>query len=628
MWLLLRFWKLVRLSRRSSAGATIACLIAYALAASGRPAVSRAVLTASIYLFALILDREPDAPSALGAAALCLLAWQPALVLDIGFQLSFATVAAIILLLGAAGSREFEFARWGSADLVRQNYRPRTPFHRRLAKYGRWSTDRARSLFLLSLAAFLGSAPLVAHYFHQFSPISLAANLVVVPLVTLVLAGGLVLWPIGLVSAPAAASIAGWTVAPVLRAIEGAVSKVGQLPGASWSAGSPDWVEVAFFYLSIYLVALSLRTRDARPLAMVVAAAMSWVSWLAAGTLFPAPPRLTVTFLDVGQGDSIVVETPTSTHGVLVIDAGPPANPIAPDHAGPSQGMRTLLPYLRSRGIDRIDALLLTHADADHIGGAADLIDRMEVKRLLLGPQDYRNYRNFADFVASLDSNGAANTLSRLKSADRNYGRKTDTDLRDLPHESRRIADNELMWELFETARRRSVSVFPLSAGDRLDFGESVTADVLNPPRIASHELTELTELRELSENDRSVVLRLRFGKASFLLTGDCEEAAEGALARYASIKSDVLKVGHHGSATSTTVQFLAAAMPPYHGAAIISCGRNNPFGHPHEMVVSRLTAAHIPIFRTDRHGAVAVETNGINISIRSMLWSSTRTGN
>jgi competence protein ComEC len=231
---LMSICRLLRLSRRSSAIVTIFCLAVYALAAGGRPAVSRAVLMATLYLVAYLLDREPDGPTALAAAAILLLGWRPELLLDVGFQLSFATVACIFALL-----------RWF------EDRRPEPPTmwsHDRHSdvkgRVGRWSG----SLFLLSLAAQLGSAPLTAQHFHLFSPISVAANLLVVPAVFVVLVASLLLWPVGLLLPPLGQQLAEWSVVPLTEGIVAAVRGFARVPGGSWSVPSPGWPFVILYY--------------------------------------------------------------------------------------------------------------------------------------------------------------------------------------------------------------------------------------------------------------------------------------------------------------------------------------------------------------------------------------------
>jgi competence protein ComEC len=258
---------------------------------------------------------------------------------------------------------------------------------------------------------------------------------------------------------------------------------------------------------------------------------------------------LMVTFLDVGQGDSIVVRTPRGS--VMVVDCGGRT----PED---DQGRRVVLPFLRSQGINRVDALVLTHPDEDHIGGALSLLSRIPVSCLLVSQP------------ASASPACAA---------------------------------------VLREARRLNVPVSTLARGMCVESPDGVVTEVLNPaPRGIA------------SDNDASLVMRIRYGSRTVLLTGDAEAAAEGDMRRAsATLGADVLKLGHHGSATSSSEQFLNAVHP---AAAIISAGRRNPFGHPHPLVLERLARRSVRVFRTDKDGAVTVVCDGKSLWIDTALRS------
>jgi competence protein ComEC len=260
------------------------------------------------------------------------------------------------------------------------------------------------------------------------------------------------------------------------------------------------------------------------------------------------PEALRITILDVGQGDSAVIESPRGLN--VVIDAGR-------SFEDGDSGRQIVLPFLRSRGINRLDALLLTHADDDHIGGARTLLERIRVQRLLI-PVGESSRAGFGP--------------------------------------------------LRDTASRKKIPILELGAGHVLDFGDGASAEVLNP-------LTPLAVPGE-KDNDRSLVLRLRHGRNSILFAGDAEEAAESAMCRrIADLSADILKAGHHGSRTSTSDRFLTRVNPQ---VAIISAGRRNSFGHPHQTVLSRLARRGIRAFRTDRHGAISIASDGAALRIRT----------
>src|SRR5258708_33271268 len=271
---------------------------------------------------------------------------------------------------------------------------------------------------------------------------------------------------------------------------------------------------------------------------LAVFASVGWFAWI---RVLPGEKPLEVTFLDVGQGDSIVVATP-GNHP-LVVDTGRSSGD---DDAGRS----IVLPFLRSKGLNSIDALLLTHPDDDHIGGAISILERIRVGRLLVSgiPSDAPNY------VRTLD-----------------------------------------------TAIKRHVPIVHLARGQLLDFHDSVTAEVLNPP-------TNGPPSRNHRDNNGCLVVLIRRQDTSILLTGDAEvEAEQDMLSDGEDLHADVLKLGHHGSKTSSSNEFLDSVKPK---VAIVSAGIRNVFGHPNPLVMERVESRGIKIFRTGRDGAITVSSD------------------
>ena len=263
-----------------------------------------------------------------------------------------------------------------------------------------------------------------------------------------------------------------------------------------------------------------------------------------------SPPELRVAFLDVGQGDACVLETPTGK--VIVIDTGG----VSPE-SGDDEGRRTVAPYLRSRGINRIDVMILSHPHADHIGGAKTLIEQFEVGTLIDNGQD---------------------------------------------------ASSALVSPILNAALLRHVLYQRGLRGMKLDCKDGVTAQILAPT---------LLECENEPPNNASVVAKIQFGNTSFLFTGDAERAEEDELTRSGEpLQADVLKAGHHGSHSSTSPQFLGSVHPSF---AVISVGAHNRHGHPTPEVIERLRESHIQTYRTDKSGAVIAHSDGLRIRMESV---------
>lgn len=249
---------------------------------------------------------------------------------------------------------------------------------------------------------------------------------------------------------------------------------------------------------------------------------------------------LEVNFFDVGQGDAIFIETPNKTQ--VLIDGGPSNSQIL-------EKLNNKMPFY-----DRyIDLVIVTHMDADHIGGLLYVIDRFEIGGIL---------------VSSTSSN------------------------------------TELSDKFLQTAEEKNIPLVLVKAGDNFQLDEDINMLVLSP----WEELLD-SSISQLADNDLSVVTKLTYKDDSFLFTGDAERRVEYALAQSElDISADVLKIGHHGSNTSSVQYFLGKVNPKL---AIIQVGKNN-YGHPHQSVLERLSGVNI--LRNDQNGDITINSYGNSI--------------
>ncbi len=483
-----------------------------------------------LMLGASLVGRPGSALTAIAAAGLTL--WQPLAIDDVAFQLSFAATFGLILLARP------------SADALRP-------------ALGRFLPAPAADFLgeesAVTIAATVAVLPIIAVSFGRVSLVAVPANLLALPAFPLILATSAVSAGPGVLSAEAGQWAGAVAYLPLTYLV-----RLGRffadLPTASVELGRVGLVEAALLYAAVATAialvglrrraappepALSLRFAPALPLTVVVLvlAGLVWSGLLAGGR-----DRLSISILDVGQGDAILVTTPAG-HRIL-IDGGPSGVAL-------SQALGRELPA----GVHRIDLVVLSHAQDDHLVGLVGVLDRYEVGAVLLSP---------------LEGETAANHA----------------------------------WQ--EALAEQAVPVREAVAGEWLDLGEGAWLEVLGPaadlPAAAADLPAAAADL-----NSASVVLRLVHGSVSFLLTGDLTAEGEDALlGRGPALASTVLKVGHHGSDGSTTAAFLAAVRP---AVAAISVGAENPYGHPSPSTELRLSG--VPYFRTDRNGRIRFETDG-----------------
>ncbi len=262
--------------------------------------------------------------------------------------------------------------------------------------------------------------------------------------------------------------------------------------------------------------------------------------------LRPAQQNLRLTFISVGQGDAVLLEFPNGR--TALVDGGDKKF-----HFDAAE--RHVLPYLYYAGIDKLDYLIGSHPHSDHIGGFETIIDYMEVDTLILSGQD---------------------------------------------------VESKFYARILQKAQAKNVAISERKRGDMIHFDPSTRAYVLHPSErfLRSEALTGGGQI-----NDGSIVIKLLHGNNSILLTGDAEEAAEHSMHIFGDfLDCDLLKVGHHGSRTSSTPSFIDILTPQY---AVISVGERNKFDHPSSLTIRRLARNGTTVFRTDRHGAVIFESDG-----------------
>ena len=612
---------------------TLIPLWGYALMVGGQPPVWRATVMVTALVLASLLFRHAPVANSLGVAALVLLAVNPRQLFSPSFQLSFAAAGSLALLVIPLLARLQAIGSWQptpdhpypprAPEIIRafaeclfwnerrfQREQQRSPIRFRLEK-----ADLARALnrfrvqplaralaisLLVSLTVQLAMLPLMVEYFHRVALIGIVLNVIVSALVALLgltAIGTLALslwhpeWGAGLATLTHALTEA--TIASSDLAL--------RFPALSFRI--PDYSGVgALVYLAYWAPVLYLAYRlhawhpldrprpAARPApspqraGLPTRRACSWgsalvfllsLALLVLHPLEPARPRgwLLIHFLDVGHGDAALIEFPDGT--TMLVDAGGEIGLGSPYvSAGESSddgepefledrppiGEAVVSNFLWSRGFKRVDYLVPTHAHADHLRGFTDVVRNFEIRGVLL---------------------------------------------------ARRPMSDALFASFLRAAERKRIPLLDLGQGDRLRIGDPpVTMTVLWPPPT--------TRQPETWGNDDSLVLRLQYGDISILLPGDIERAAEEALLSSGwDLRSDVLKVPHHGSRTSSSDPFLNRVRPRW---AILSAAdptTGGRFRYPHPEVRERYERREISLFHTGQQGMITLMTDGRTVRIR-----------
>ena len=537
------FRMFVSRSRRRAA-LTLSVVALFVLLSGVRLSALRAAVMVGMYVAAELFDREPDAPTALSLSALLLLGWNPDAMFDVGFQLSFLSVASILLYgeaINSALRSLFLKGREAAGSIVRHFIVPHGDILRRRdatsALLG--SAERVavgiRGGIAVSLAVQVLPTPLVINAFHVLPLLAVVANLIVVPLSTVVLW----LCMVTSLSAAFSSSIAllfGHAIEPVVALIQFVVDTVAQPRFSHLTLTSPT-IPAMVCYWSAALMLLGA-DKGLQPLACATARWfwMAGICAMLALAVFlwrPYHPQAMVAFLDVGHGDAAFVRT--SDGRTLLVDGGDRRN-------RQDAGKRIVAPFLWSNHIRRLDYVAASHGDSDHIGGLEYILRHFDIGEVLLSGTDW-NRPNEKAFV-------------------------------------------ELCGEMGLPIRR-------LFAGDSLNLGNA-SVEVLHPP---------VTWPEDESTNNQSLVLRLQWEETSILLSGDVETEAEEAISRLAC-HSTVLKAPHHGSKTSSSEVFLEAVSP---SQCIVSTGGMKGREPLDNVVLQQYVSRGIRVWRTDVLGGIRI---------------------
>jgi competence protein ComEC len=536
---------------KSAASFAFIFVLLYALIAGMGVTVTRATIMAFVFLMALLLSKQKEFYSTLALAGLIILIISPQSLFDVSFQLSFVSVLAIIYMmprLNILMPKAISFFPEWMHGFVRYFY----------------------AMITVCVAATIGTMPLIMYYFDRVSFVTIAANLIAVPILgTLTLA----LLMLAILSALFSATLSGYFIQLSSFFVQfsiDAIQKISAIPWSSMSVTKPNMVEILFFYLLIFLffqyfqgkkikningTSSSLRVAVIKSLMMIcVLFFFADITYLSLKSKYSSDLRLTV--IDVGQGSSTLLQFPGGSN--MLIDGGGFAQ------SSFDVGKSVITPFLHYRRLSRIDTVVLTHPHPDHLLGLMHILNNFKVREIWqpaipVAPEVYPGWHHA-------------------------------------------IMNNNI-----------NVSLISDSATPQI-FNEA-KVDILWPP------VNHITDERIFSQdevNDLSLVLKITFGEISFLIPGDISATIENKLIESkVDLKSDILIVPHHGSKLSSSPEFIKAVACRY---AVVSAGKSNIFGHPHPSILRRYEDAQVKILRTDTDGAITIVTDGKTLRVDTFL--------
>jgi competence protein ComEC len=484
--------------------------------------ITRAIIIAEILLFLKIFHRKTSYLHLFSLTILIMLIINPLYLYDKGAQLSF--LASFSLIFGL--------------DILRPLFSFIPPL--------------LRESILVSLTPLIFTSPLLLFYNNHLSPLWFFNNCLIIPFVEFLVITGFFSTIIGFFFLPLTQLINNFNLL-ILYLLEKIVFCLSKIPSMTINLKHPTWPLIFLIYFFIFSIFFTLKKQHKTLSKKLFLCLLCTLAFLILPTFLPNS-FLTVTFLDVGQGDAIYINVKNQKH--ILIDGGPKNYHFKHNIITFDAGAQLVAPFLCSQGVNRLDLIITSHFHRDHYGGLTHIMQNFPVNALIDNHQILKN----------------------------NY-------------------------EYLITAHNQHIPRYAAQANFTIPLAPDITLKILYPHHIKTFPKNYFSD----NENNNSVVVKLSYKNIDFLFMGDLEQVKEHYLIQqyHAQLNSEIIKIGHHGAANSTCPKFLQHVQPQF---AIISVGKNNKYGHPAKQLISRLQNHPCQILRTDRQGAIQIKTNGHKI--------------
>lgn len=488
----------------------IIILIFYCMFTGSSLSTMRATIMCITVLISYMIYRNSDFISSISLSAIILLFKNPYYIFDVGFLYTYTSVLSIAFLGGRICTL--------------------------------YNLKGIVNSFIVSFFVTLSIKPITAYYFYNFTLLDSLLNIIIIPFMSIVVIIGFLSTILGMIDIYLAQFLIG-SVYYILRFFTYTCKVVENINFNNVIIGRPSIIVIIGLYTMLIFIGYAFydkyllkKRKKFINIGMVIFIICVFIAIL-------SPRPFNITMLDVGQGDSIVG---ISDDGVFLVDGGG-SNSF-------STGDSIVLPYLKSKGINSIDFVFVSHNDTDHIKGIVEILDKINIKNLFL-PLNI--------------------------SVDENY------------------------LELLNIAYNKNIPIYTLQKGDKLTLGNNTVFDIIHPNK----------DFNSKDDNNNSLVFKLTYKNNSMLFTGDIENNAEKfILENNLNLSADILKIAHHGSKTSTSEDFVKKVNP---SIALISCKENNIYNHPDEQTINTLKNNNISIYGTYKNNAISINFYKDNFKIK-----------
>lgn len=517
----------MKFNKKVSKIITIFILLFFIILTGKTASVTRACFMSSYIILASLFHKKAHVLASISISLLIILIINPYLILDIGLQLSYGGTIGIVLIY----------------PILKKLKKKKEDKNSKFKKIIHKIKDKILDIILITISANLVIFPIVLFHYNTISFTFIISNLLISPIIGIIIILGFI------------SVFASYIISPIskvmfliLQIFLNLLIKIAhfcaELPFSKVYFPTPKIYVIVIYYVFLIFIILArnkiIVIKKINKKIIIIFVIIIIILNLILNFI---PKTFTISFIDVGQGDSMLISTPKGKK--ILIDGGG-----SRDEESFNIGKQTLIPYLLNKGITKLDYILISHFDSDHVGGILSVLEELKVEKVIICEQEENeNYRRFKEIV-----------------------------------------------------KNKKIKVYVVKKGDNLKIEENILLNILWPKD---------EKIKENAINNNSIVAKLNYKSFSILLTGDIEKIAENEILKeYENsniLNANILKVAHHGSKSSSINEFLEKVKPQI---ALIGVGEKNTFGHPNEGVLKRLKNINTKIYRTDKKGEITIKIN------------------
>lgn len=515
----------IKLSKKMSKIVTILLLLFFIILTGKTASVTRACFMSSYIILASLLHKKAHVLGSISISLLIILIINPYFILDIGLQLSYGGTIGIVLIY----------------SILKKYRKKKEEKCSKFKKVIHKIKDKILDTILITISANLVIFPIVLFHYNTMSFTFIISNLLVFSIIGIIIILGFISVFTSYIISPLA-KVMFFFLQIFLNLLTQIAHFCAELPLSKVYFPTPKIYVIILYYLFlIYIILVKneiIKTKKVNKKILIIFIIIVIISNLILNFI---PKTFTISFIDVGQGDSMLVSTPKGKN--ILIDGGG-----SRDEESFNVGKQTLIPYLLNKGITKLDYIIISHFDSDHVGGILSVLEELKAEKVIICKQEENeNYKRFKEIV-----------------------------------------------------KNKKIKVYVVKKGDNLKIEENIWLNILWPKD---------ERIKENAINNNSIVAKLNYKNFSILLTGDIEKIAENQILKeYENtniLNANILKVAHHGSKSSSTNEFLEKVKPQI---ALIGVGEKNTFGHPNEGVLNRLGNLNTKTYRTDQMGEITIK--------------------